>query len=388
MCLKYEIFCFFDIITIRGIMRKKGYILIVTTIIIALILSGLLYATSIWLRTHATESTEIAQREIALYAAQYGINEMIYNLNTGTTYTNGQSISGTTPSGYSYTATYYTGDTFGGTAYIKGVGTAGSFTRTIYASIIGGNSEAFKYCLFTQTGGYTKTNYGSYPTITMNNILYPGYTYNQTGASLPNPDWAWYTNFANYPSNTFVQLKSANRTDTLNPSNYSGKVVYVNYTGNKNNATLTINFGAGNYNVSILTNYPIVNIVWNAGTGNNTTWTPIAYSSNTEYPIFLHNPSLTTQSKFKFDLTNTNNNNKTFTVQGFLYSNSPVTFSYGFAWGYLNINGTLFAKSLTTDRDYNKTTFNYTKDYYNNPPPHFGSASGFTYLPGSYREEF
>jgi len=381
-----KFFVFFDIMTKRGIMRKKGYILIVTTIIIALILSVLLYATSIWLRTHAAESTEIAQREIALYAAQYGINEMIYNLNTGTTYQDGDSINGIV-SGGSYTATYYTGDTFGGTAYIKGVGTAGSFTRTIYASITGGNPEAFKYCLFTQTGGYTKTNYGSYPTITMNNILYPVYTYNQTGASLPNPDWAWYTNSANYPSNTFVQLNSKNKTYTLNPSNYSGKVVYVNYTGNKNNAKLTINFGAGNYNVSILTNYPIVNIVWNAGTGNNTIWTPIAYNSNTEYPIFLHNPSITKQSNVAFDLTNANTN-QTFTVQGFLYSNSPVKFSYGSTWGYLNINGTLFAKSLTTDWDYNETTFNYTKDYYNNPPPHFGSASGFTYLPGSYREEY
>jgi hypothetical protein len=378
---------FFDIITERGIMRKKGYILIVTTIIIALILSGLLYATSIWLRTHATESTEIAQREIALYAAQYGINEMIYNLNTGTTYINGQSISGTTPSGYSYNATYYTGDTFGGTAYIKGVGTASSFKRTIYASIIGGNPEAFKYCLFTQTGGYTKTHHGSYPTITMNNSSYSGYTYNQNGATVPNPDWAWYTNSANYPSGVFVPL-SSNSSNTLDPSSYSGKVVYMNYTGTSNTATLTINFGAGNYKVSILTNYPIVNIVWNAGTGNNTTWTPIAYNSNTEYPIFLHNPSLTAQSNVTFNLSNTSNNYKTFTVQGFLYSNSPVTFSYGSAWGYLNINGTLFAKSLTTDWDYNETTFNYTKDYYNNPPPHFGSASGFTYLTGSYREEY
>jgi hypothetical protein len=372
-------------------MRKKGYILIVTTIIIALILSGLLYATSIWLRTHATESTEIAQREIALYAAQYGINEMIYNLNTGTTYTNGQSISDTTPSGYSYTATYYTGDTFGGTAYIKGVGTAGSFKRTIYASITGGNSEAFKYCLFTQTGGYTKTNYGSYPTITMNNSSYSGYTYNQNGATVPSPDWAWYTNSANYPSGVFVPL-SYNSSNTLDPSSYSGKVVYVNYTGTSNTATLTINFGAvSNYNISILTNYPIVNIVLNSSILNsskkNPIWTPVAYNSNTEYPIFLHNPSLTTQSKITFDLTNAKRN-QTFTVQGFLYTNSPVTFSYGYAWGYLNINGTLFAKSLTTDLDYNETTFNYTKDYYNNPPPHFGSASGFTYLPGSYREEY
>ena len=368
-------------------MRKKGYILIVTTIIIALILSGLLYATSIWLRTHATESTEIAQREIALYAAQYGINEMIYNLNTGTTYNDGDSISGTI-SGGSYIATYKTSpsDTFGGIAYIKGVGTVGSFTRTIYASIIGGSPEAFKYCLFTQTGGYTKTNYGWYPKITMNNIPYPSNTYNQNGATVPSPDWAWYTNSANYPSGVFVPL-SSNSSNTLDPSSYSGKVVYVNYTGTSNTATLTINFGAvSNYNISILTNYPIVNIVLNSSK-KNPTWTPVAYNSNTEYPIFLHNPSLTTQSKITFDLTNAKSN-QTFTVQGFLYTNSPVTFSYGYAWGYLNINGTLFAKSLTTDWDYNETTFNYTKDYYNNPPPHFGSASGFTYLTGSYREEY
>jgi len=373
-------------------MRKKGYILIITTIIIALILSGLLYATSIWLKTHATESTEIAQREIALYAAQYGINEMIYNLNTGTTYINGQSISGTTPSGYSYTATYYIGDTFGGTAYIKGVGTAGSFKRTIYASITGGKSEAFKYCLFTQTGGYTKTPWWIqflYPTIAMiNNTYGSSYTYNTSSATVPSPDWAWYTNSANYPSGVFVEIDNFTDT-TLTPSVYNGKVVYENYKGNSPTATLTVNFVGDDptntiYSLSVITNFPKVNIIYR---DNSITWEPIIYSGNIEYPLLLHNASDTTSSEIVFDLTNSKNK-KTFTVQGFIYSNSDALFSYGYAWGYLKINGTLFAKSLTTDWDYNETTFNYTKDYYNNPPPHFGSSSGFIYLPGSYREEY
>jgi hypothetical protein len=340
---------------------------------------------------------------------------MIYALNTngvlnGQTINPGSPINGTTPSGYPYTVTYYnTGDTFGGTAYIKGVGTAGSFKRTIYASIIGGNSEAFKYCLFTQTGGYTKTNYGSYPTITMSNSSYSGYTYNQNGATVPNPDWTWYTNSANYPSGVFTQLELSDLSITIynssfvyyiSPSNYNG-VIYVHYTENWWSDTLNINFDGGNYDISIITDFPNVNIVLNWD-NKDTIWKPakIVYENSTdkwknqapspkemECPAFLHKSSTPDQSNVAFDLTNAKSN-QTFTVQGFLYSNSPVTFSYGSAWGHLNINGTLFAKSLTTDWDYNETTFNYTKDYYNNPPPHFGSASGFTYLPGSYREEY
>jgi hypothetical protein len=338
------------------------------------------------MRSQAFEGTEIYQREQALYLAEMGINQMIYNVNTGTTYSNGQSMSGTAPSG-SYAATYYTGDTFGGTAYIKGVGTTGSFTRTVYASVAGSNPDAFKYCLFTQNGGYTKTNNGGYMTITMTNNTYgSSYTYNTSPATVPTPDWAWYTNSNNYLTGVFTKIDNANDA-ALTASSYSGKIVYENYTGSSATATLTINFGGGSYNISIITNFPMVNIVWNGNNGN-TTWTPITYSGNIEYPLLIHNPSITTSSKLTFDLSTTNKNNyKTFAVQGFIYSNSDASVLYGSYWGYLNIKGTLFAKSLTTDWDYNQTTFNYLKDYYTSPSPHF-SGSVAQFLPGSYREEY
>jgi hypothetical protein len=369
-----KFFVFLDIIIERGIMRKKGYILIVTTIIIALILSGLLYATSIWLRTHATESTEIAQREIALYAAQYGINEMIYNLNTGTTYINGQSISGTTPSGYSYTATYYTGDTFGGTAYIKGVGTAGSFKRTIYASIVGTSgstttSDAFKYCMYTGTGGKDSLS-GSDSTYFTNQKYGSNYYYNSSPGTLPIPDWNWYSNPLNYNASPPSGYTSIDL-----PGSYDGKVLYVPYSGSDPSATLTITI-SGTFSVSLITNYPNVVI---QGSG---TWNAASYNNNT-YPVILHYPSITTGS-LKFDLTG----NNSVTLSGFLYTEGNFSIVYS-GWSNFTLNGMLMAGSLGSIAPKNGTfKINYTNDYYLNPPPHFSSPSGYYYLPGSYREEY
>jgi len=362
-------------------MRKKGYILIVTTIIIALILSGLLYATSIWLRTHATESTEIAQREIALYAAQYGINEMIYKLNTGTAYTNGQSISGTTPSGYSYNATYYTGDTFGGTAYIKGVGTAGSFKRTIYASIVGtsgSTSEAFKYCMYTGTGG--KDSLTGLDSIYFANLKYgSNYYYNSSPGTLPVPDWSWYSNPLNYNAS----YNPATDYPSLNlPGSYNGKVLYVPYSGTNTSATLTITI-SGTFSVSLITNYPNVVI---QGTG---TWSAVSYSGNTYYPVILHYPSITTGS-LTFNL----KGNDSVILNGFLYAKGSVDIEYS-AWSNFILNGMLMAGGLGGIAPKNGTfKINYPypsppqPDYYSNPPPHFSSPSGYYYLPGSYREEY
>lgn len=361
-------------------MRRKGYILIVTTIIIALILSGLLYATSIWLRTHATESTEIAQREIALYAAQYGINEMIYNLSTGTTYTNGQSISGTTPSGYSYTATYYTGDTFGGTAYIQGVGTAGSFKRTIYASIVGtsgSTSEAFKYCMYTGTGGKDSLS-GSDSTYFTNLEYGSNYYYNGSPGTLPVPDWSWYSTNYNASYNPGTDYPTL----TL-PGSYDGKVLYVPYSGTNTSATLTVNI-SGTFSVSLITNYPNVII---KGTG---TWSAVSYSGNTYYPVILHYPSITSGS-LTFNL----KGNYSVILNGFLYAKGSVDIEYS-AWSNFVLNGMLMAGSLENLVPGTKGNFNINypypsppqPDYYSNPPPHFSSPSGYYYLPGSYREEY
>jgi len=366
-------------------MRKKGYILIVTTIIIALILSGILYATSIWLRTHATESTEIAQREIALYTAQYGINEMIYNLNTGTAYTNGQSISDTTPSGYSYTATYYTGDTFGGAAYIKGVGTAGSFTRTIYASIVGTSgstttSEAFKYCMYTGTGGKDSLS-GSDSTYFTNQKYGSNYYYNSSSGTLPVPDWSWYS--ANYSAsyNPGTDYPSLNL-----PGGYDGEVLYVPYSGTNTSATLTITI-SGTFSISLITNYP--NVVIQGSNNGLSTWNAASYKNNT-YPVILHYPSITTGS-LAFSL----QGNDKIVLNGFVYTNSQFGITYS-GKSTFTLNGMLMAGSLRNLLPNQNGTFkiNYPypsppqPDYYSNPPPHFSSPSGYYYLPGSYREEY
>ncbi|MGB9832836.1 MAG: hypothetical protein ACPLPP_04970 [Caldisericum exile] len=387
---------------------RKGYILIVTTFIIAAMLTGLLYATNIWMRTHSTELSEITQREIALYVAQYGINEMIYNLNVGVTYTNGQSISGTTPSGYQYTATYYTNDTFGGVAYIKGVGTAGNFTRTVYASITRGTSEAFKYCLYTSNGGFTKTNSNAPNTITMNNPIY-GLTYNKSSAVVPEPDFNQYTNPNNYPPNTFIQIDTQNNYN-FKVFNYKDKVVFINYTGNNTNGTLTVDFGdpsATSINITIITNFPIVNFIHlgtnsSGNSGRNFTWNSVSYNSTTKYPVFIHKPTLTSRSSVNLNLDYLGNNGKTFTINGLFYSNSNVSIAYGGSyWGFVDFKASLFAKSLTTDWDYletsdinrdgritTETIFDYTVDSYKYPPPYFNVFTGSSYLVPSYREEY
>ena len=367
-------------------MRKKGYILIVTTIIIALIISGLLYATSIWLRTHATESTEIAQREIALYAAQYGINEMIYNLNTGTTYTNGQSISDTTPSGYSYNATYYnTGDTFDGTAYIKGVGTAGSFKRTIYASITGGSSEAFKYCLFSSTGG--SDNSGS-DTYFSNSVYGSPYFYNKTTATIPTPDSSFYLDPYNPEFDLVLPDQSGannNYTFSVSPSHLN-KLVFVYF--RNTTRTLTINFNSinsANFSISIVTNARNVTIQNINPPGK--TWSGVIKNGVT-YPLLVH----TGTGLVNIQLTKSYLQDYWITFQGFFYSAGSISVTYDYTC-YGRFVGEVIVNNPSGNPNgiggnYGDTRFVYSYDYFRNPPPHFGSASGFTYLTGSYREEY
>ncbi|MCX6083773.1 MAG: hypothetical protein NT102_02245 [Caldiserica bacterium] len=119
-------------------MRRKGQAFTVVVLIFALIMSVFATSISTAMRSHALEETEIYQREQALYVAQMGINEMIYNVNNGTAYTNGQYITGTSPSGIgTYKATYITPDSsgYGGSATIRGEGTVEKFTRAIYVSL-------------------------------------------------------------------------------------------------------------------------------------------------------------------------------------------------------------------------------------------------------------
>jgi len=385
--------------------KKKGFVLVITVIIIAFIISSLVLSVSIWLKSHSYESLEIAQREQTLYVAQYGINEMIYNMNSGTTYIDGQSISGTTTGGNgTYKATYYTSDTFGGTAYIKGEGTVGQFTRVVFASIIGA-SDVFKYCLYTADGGYTKTH-SNVNYITFNNPDPPNgygsnYYYNSTSGTLPQPDWTWYTTASNYPVNTFVERDyGVNRTITFNSPTYRNKVVFINYTGTSISATLTIrltNIPASPPPQTYITNFPKVKFT--ISQSGNTTWQPVNYSGNIDYPLFIHIPKVGTGSVY-INLDYRSTDTHIITFQGVFYTKSPVTIEYGGKyWGFLDIRGEMFAGSLTTDWDYlepsdlngdfritTKTIFDYTKDYYSYPPPHF--SQGASFKTGTYREEY
>jgi type II secretory pathway pseudopilin PulG len=136
--------------------NRHGQALIIVVIIIAVIMAVFANSLTTQLRYHAQEETEIYQREQALYLAEMGINQMIFNINNGTTYNDGDTITGNFSDIGNYTATYHTPDDsgFGGSSYIESAGTVGKFTRKVFVSVqSGGSTDAFKYCLFTLTGG-------------------------------------------------------------------------------------------------------------------------------------------------------------------------------------------------------------------------------------------
>ena len=389
-------------------MKRKGQALIVVVIIFALIVSVFAISLSTSMHYQALEATEIYQREQALYLAQMAINQMIYNINDGANYTNplNNSITITAPSvpDAEGKAIYYTPDDsgYGGMATVKGEGTVGKFPRVIYASLQPwGFKDAFKYCLFTATGNYTKTNYDEYPTIGFTNNTWSDYTYNTFSATTPYPDWSWYTNSSNYPAELFVPIDLTGN-QSYNPfTSGSGKVVYIHYTGSTATDTLTVEFtsedsSTPNINLSIITDYPVVvfkhiGTKTNGNKGWDTSWNPINYDPTHQYPLLIHNPTLTSSSSVTFNEDLKGNDNHTFTVNGLIYSKSSMKFLYsaksppGTAYsGYITIKGELIANSLNTDWDYNETTFTYSNNYFTNPPPHFI----YKFLPHSFREEY
>ena len=420
--------------------NRHGQALIIVVIIIAVIMAVFANSLTTRLRYHAQEETEIYQREQALYLAEIGINKMIFNINSGTTYNDGDTVTENFSGIGNYTAIYHTPDNsgFGGSSYIESVGTVGEISRKVFASVqSGGSSDAFKYCLYTKKGKYKKTNDdGSEITFT-NKDYGSSYYYNNTsGTVTPYPDWSWYTDSANCPQGiTFVERDYSGKTVTYNPfkKNDDGKVVYIHYTGKKKNATLTIEFvtssfmdwfnGKSTIQISIITDYPVV-IFKNIGeyalpfmgivNGLDITWNPIYYDSNHQYPAFIHKPVLTTsKSHIQFNYNDPLNSRHTFKINGLLYSNSPVKIKYGLNkrsnWGFINIRSELIAKSLTTDWDYSEdylgydvnndnrmtteTIFDYDPDDHSNyflyPPPHFIVPDNVTkVLPGSFREEY
>jgi hypothetical protein len=379
-------------------MRRKGQALVVVVLVFALIMSVFATSISTAMRSQAFEETEIYQREQALYIAQMGINQMIYNANNGTTYASGQTITGTSPSGIgSYKATYVTPDVsgYGGIAAIKGEGTVGQFTRVIYSSLRGsGSTDAFRYCLYTAQGGYTKThtqhNQQDYPSISFANLIYGGYAYNTASGTPPTPEWTWYA------TNYTKLISTGYSTYDYNPfASDNGKVVYVKYTGSGTRATLNLILdGGSSISLSVMTDYPriVVRDVNTSTSGGSFAWNPASYGGTT-YPIIVHNPSSTSNSRLYFSLDNDSHyTNKQIRLNGFVYSNSATSVFYDSSHpAYVNFNGEIVAKSFSTDSDYDETTFTYTTDYFASPPPHFTytpSGAGVTFLPGSYREEY
>ena len=361
-------------------MKRKGQAFIIVVIIFGLIVSVFAISISTAMRSQALEETEIYQREQALYLAQMGINQMIYNINDGTTYTDGQSINGTPPDIGTYKATYYTPDTSGynGIAYIKSEGTVGLYTRVIYASLQGsGSTEVFKYCLYSANGGYDGiTN----PSTSLINLQYVGYGYNSLSGTLPSVDLNSYRNISD-------------RVITNNSYTYSlsdsGKLLYFDYTGGSDTLSLYF-FNFTSITLSIATNYP--NVVIYAGSNSRTTitWNPASKTiggSQVTLPILVHNPP---SGSFTIDFTDNLAKKDTLLINGFIFSNSTTSFKYISSppgqRNYINITGELMVKSIVSIAG--NGTINYTNDYFTNPPPYFITGNFIRFLPSSFREEY
>jgi len=377
-------------------MKRKGQALIIVVIVFALIISVFAISISTAMRSQALEETEIYQREQALYLAQMGINQMIYNINNGADYTTppNNSITITAPGvpDAEGKAIYHKDDDietkYGGAGYVEGIGTVNKsqsqpVTRRIFVSL---TSEAFKYCLYTSTGGkdgigWPDTNYFSNPSYGSS------YFYNPAGSyTIPYPDWDWYTtNYQVYP--THDETKDF----TYNPFTDQGQenVVYIHYTGNKKNATLTVKLeNESSINLSIITDYPIVNLEeFGKDAGGDFTWNPVTYNGNT-YPILVH--SSTSESA---GLTIDYNEKKTLTLNGFIYTNKELDKISSANESTININGELMASSLGEDfikaiNIKREIKFTYSNDYFTNPPPHFITVTGTKFKPYSFREEY
>jgi len=114
--------------------NRKGQALIVVVIIMAVVMAVFANSLTTGIRSHSLTETEVYQREQALYLAETGVNRMIFNINNGATYNDGDSISGTVSGIGSYESIYHTPDDsgYGGSAYIESIGTVGEFFDIIF----------------------------------------------------------------------------------------------------------------------------------------------------------------------------------------------------------------------------------------------------------------
>ncbi len=379
--------------------KREGQALIIVVLIIAIVMAVFANSLTTQIRFHAREETEIYQREQALYLAEIGINQLIFNINSGTTYNDGDSITGTISDIGNYKTVYHSQDdaTYGGNGYIESIGTAGEITRKIFASIqVGGNSsEAFKYCLYTSAGGPDGISDDSY----FYNYIYDNYLYNIQSGTVPYPDQSFYS-YTNSSAFEKVVTKGGSSPTYTVKSKDLGKVIFI-HTKN-NNATLTVSFKKildKSYQLSIITDAK--NVVFDKmgpADGNDTNWygAENSHDDNLVYPILVHLGTGT--ATFKFDYSY--NDDTTLYLHGFVYTNGDIKMKYDIGWwfGYYTLSygefdGEVIEKNPQGDLGgdlHDGTTMNYVTDYYTNPPPHFISPDSDVdkVLPGSYREEY
>ncbi len=373
--------------------NRKGQAILVVIIIMAIVMAVFASSLTAGIRSHSLTETEIYQREQALYLAETGVNQMIFNINSGVTYNDGDSINASVSGIGKYETTYHTPDNsgYGGDAYIESVGTAGQFSRRIFVSVQmgGGNRDAFKYCLYTKTGGTDGISSDSYFT---NNIYGNSYLYNvQSVSSLPYPD----LNFYNRDYAEKYVVKGGNNPTYYIKKRDLGKVIYIHT--RKSNATLTVSFGYiydESYSLSIITDAKNVKFTEMGPTnGNDTNWYGAENSedNNLVYPILVHLGTGT--ATFKFD--ETYDGNTTLYLHGFIYTKGSIDMEYISSFWYGNSYGEIDGEVIEVDPKgklggpYGDTRIKYVTDYYNNPPPHFIVSGGNTVtMPGSFREEY
>ena len=360
--------------------NRQGQVLIIVVIVFATIISIFAIALSSSIRYGALEGTEIYKREQALYLAEMGVNKMIYNINTGTTYYHGDTLSGDSLSEIerkkmgSYVATYKDknpADTFGGSAYIKGEGTVGKdpdkYTRTIYVSLVGsGDLNTYKYCMFSGGGGEDGLSGTSYFT----NNIYPGFFYNSTSSNIPTVNL-----------DSFLQNGGYREIDIANTYSYTpvnGDKVYLKYVGGS--TTLTIN--PANVSCSIITDFP--NVILSLANATLSS-IPSGVSDNFSYPLIVHIPQQGVSSSFKCS----SSGNKNLVLNGLIYTNTTFSISYS-GQDKFTLNGMLIAGQLGSIAPKGNATFkiNYNTDFVTKPPLYFSIPGTVQVLIPSYREEY
>lgn len=371
--------------------NRKGQALLVVIIIMAVVMAVFANSLTTGIRSHSLTETEVYQREQALYLAETGVNRMIFNINNGATYNDGDSISGTVSGIGSYESIYHTPDDsgYGGSAYIESIGTVGEFSRKIFVSVQKGDgNEAFKYCLYTSQGGRDGIN-NDYFT---NNIYGVNYRYNtQPDSSMPHPDMTQYGSHWQR-GYYFVGSSAIYRPFEWNDNN---KVVYIEARGSSP-TTLTVDFqNYSSIKLSLATN--ATNVIIKNMNGSFQ-WRPADEYEGYTFPIITHSGT----GEVEFDFNNFGNNwNETLELTGFIYTAGHIFMNYDatFWWIHIPISkGVISGEVMEGDPqgklggdDGTRTNINYvTTDYYTNPPPFFPSAGNgkAKVFPGSFREEY